>query len=194
MKKWTLLIIPFLLLGAFPAHAQQWQLDQDHSSFYFSVKHIYASIRGDFADFSGDVNFDPAKPEKSHFNFTVMTESVNTGIGKRDTHLRSNEFFDAGKYPVMTFKSTKVTKEADNRFRVDALLTIKDVTKKLPLIFNYHGQKDNNLMPGKVVAGLDAALNLDRLAFHVGTGKFYEMGAVDKDVDILISIELLRDK
>ena len=182
MKKWTLLIIPFLLLGAFPAHAQQWQLDQDHSRFYFSVKHIYATVRGEFADFSGDVNFDPAKPEKSHFNFTVMTESVNTGIGKRDTHLRSNEFFDAGKYPVMTFKSTKVTKEADNRFRVDGLLTIKDVTKKLPLIFNYHGQKDNNLMPGKVVAGLDAALNLDRLAFHVGTGKFYKMGAVDKDV------------
>jgi len=194
MKKWTFLVISFLFLNALPAYSQQWQLDVDHSSFYFSIKHTYATIRGEFTDFNGDVNFDPAEPEKSSFNFTIKTESVDTSIEKRDTHLRSEEFFDVGKYPLMTFKSTKVTKEGDDLFRFDGVLTIKDVSKNVSLVFKYYGQQDNKLAPGKIVAGLDATLTLDRLEYHVGTGKFYEMGVLGKEVEIMATLELLRDK
>lgn len=194
MKKWMLLVLSISLMSAFPAYARQWQLDQDHTRFYFSVKHTYATVRGEFGDFSGEVDFDPDKPETSHFNFTVKTESINTNISKRDTHLRSNDFFDVGNYPEMTFKSKKVTKVSDDLFRVDGVLTIKDTTKNVPMVFKYHGQQDNKLIPGKIVAGLDATLSLDRLEYHVGTGKFFEMGVVGKDVDILVTIELLRDK
>jgi polyisoprenoid-binding protein YceI len=94
----------------------------------------------------------------------------------------------------MTFKSSRITREGENRFRVDGLLTIKDVTKEMPLVFTYHGQQDNPLVAGKIVAGLDAAFTLDRLAFHVGDGKFYKMGVVGKDVEVLITVEMLRDK
>lgn len=194
MKKLMVLVLSSLLLSALPAYAQKWQLDLDHSRFYFSIKHTYATIRGDFSDFSGDINFNPAEPEKSSFNFTIKTESVSTNIGKRDTHLRGKDFFDVSQYPVITFKSSKVTKEADDQFRVDGELTIKDVTKNVSLLFKYYGQQDNKLVPGKVVAGLDASLSLDRLEYHVGTGEFYKMGVLGKDVDILITIELLRDK
>lgn len=194
MKKMSLWLLLLVVFSAVPAQARQWQLDPDHTRFYFAIQHIYSTVRGEFADFTGDVFFDPARPEQSRFNLVVKTKGVNTNIGKRDTHLRSGDFFDTGKYPEMTFKSTKVAKVGDNRYRVDGLLTIKDVTKPLPLEFTYHGQKDSPLMPGKVVAGLDTSFTLDRLAFHVGDGKFYKMGAIGKDVEVLITMELLRDK
>jgi polyisoprenoid-binding protein YceI len=194
MKKLSLWLLLFLVLTAVPARAQQWQLDPDHTRFFFAIQHIYATVRGEFADFTGDVAFDPAHPEQSHFILVVKTASVNTNIGKRDTHLRSGDFFDTGKYPQMTFRSSKVTKTGDNHYRVDGVLTIKDVSKQMPLEFIYHGQKDSPLMPGKIVAGLDTTFTLDRLAFHVGDEKFYKMGAVGKDVEVQITMELLRDK
>ncbi len=194
MKKWSLWLLLLLVFSAVPARAQQWQLDPDHTRFFFAIQHIYAAVRGEFADFTGDVAFDPAHPEQSHFNLVVKTASVNTNIGKRDTHLRSDDFFATGKYPQMTFKSSKVIKVGDNRYRVDGLVTIKDVTKEMALEFVYHGQKANPLMPGKIVAGLDTSFTLDRLVFHVGDEKFYKMGVVGKDVEVLITMELLRDK
>ena len=62
----------------------------------------------------------------------------------------------------------------------------------LSLEFVYHGQKDNPVKPGQTVTGLDARLTLDRLEYNVGDGKFYKMGVVDKDVDIMITLEMLR--
>jgi polyisoprenoid-binding protein YceI len=174
--------------------AQQWNLDPAHTNFYFEVKHTYATVRGQFTKFSGDVYFDPANPGKSKFDFVVKVDSIDTKIGKRDTHLRSPDFFDAKRFPEMVFKSSKVTKVGGNRYIVDGKLTIKDVTKDLVLEFDYLGQKDNPLKPGQLVAGLDALLTIDRLAYNVGDGKFYKMGVVGKDVDILVTLELLRDK
>lgn len=176
------------------AMAEKWQIDPAHSNFFFEVKHIYAAVRGQFLDFTGEVVFEPASPEKSKFDFTIKIDSIDTKIGKRDTHLRSPEFFDAEKYPEITFRSTRVTKADDNIYNVDGKLTIKDVTKEVALVFNYHGQKENPLQPGEVVSGLDARLIIDRLAYSVGDGKFYRMGVVGKDVDILVTLELLRDK
>lgn len=194
MRKILLFSLLFLVFGAAPVMAQQWQLDTDHTRFYFGIKHTYSTVRGEFTAFSGDIDFDPAQPAKGHINLTVKTASVDTNIAKRDDHLRSADFFAAAQYPEMAFRSTRITREAENRYRVDGVLTIKDVAREMPLFFTYHGQRDNPLAPGKVVAGLDAAFTLDRLAFHVGDGKFYKMGVVGKEVDVLITLELLRDK
>lgn len=191
MKKSTLILLLLSLLISTPALAREWQLDPVHTGFLFEIKHIYATVRGQFGDFSGTIIFDPDHPEKSKFDLVVKTESINTNNGKRDTHLRSDDFFGVRTYPVMTFKSNKVTRAADNRYRVDGTLTIKDVSVEMPLEFIYHGQRDNPLKKGEIVAGLDAGFTLDRLAFHVGDGKFYNMGAVGKDVDVLITIEMM---
>ena len=72
----------------------QWKLDAAHSAVMFEIKHIYSTVRGQFGEFSGDVFFNPDNPEKSKFDFTVKTESINTFIAKRDSHLRSGDFFD----------------------------------------------------------------------------------------------------
>jgi polyisoprenoid-binding protein YceI len=194
MKKILLPLLLLFLVWPVQAMSREWKLDQVHTNFYFDVQHIYSTVRGQFADFTGNVSFDPASPEKSRFDFEIKVDSIDTKVGKRDTHLRSPDFFDAGKYPRMTFKSTKVTPAGDNRYTVEGTLTIKDVSRDLALEFIYHGQKENPLKPGEMVAGFDSRLTIDRLEYHVGDGKFHTMGVVGKDVAILITLELLRDK
>jgi polyisoprenoid-binding protein YceI len=194
MKKIVLLLLFFVALAPIHAAARQWNLDTVHTNFFFDVKHTYATVRGQFMDFSGDVYFDPDHPEESRFEFVIKVNSVDTKIGKRDTHLRSPDFFDAAKYPLMTFKSTRVSSAGDNKYIAAGTLTIKDVSKDLALELVYHGQKENPLKPGEIVAGLDTRLTIDRLEYHVGDGKFYKMGVVGKDVDIFFTLELLRDK
>jgi polyisoprenoid-binding protein YceI len=194
MKKIVLLLLFFVALAPLQAAAQQWHLDTVHTNFFFDVKHTYATVRGQFMDFSGDVYFDPDHPETSRFDFVIKVNSVDTKVGKRDTHLRSPDFFDAAKYPFMTFKSARVLSAGDNKYIAEGTLTIKDVIRDLALEFVYHGQKENPLKPGEIVAGLDTTLTIDRLEYHVGDGKFYKMGVVGKDVDILFTLELLRDK
>ena len=194
MKKILMMLLLLLVLAPLQAVAQQWNIDPVHTNFYFDVKHTYATVRGQFMDFTGDVNFDPNNPGKGKFDFVIKVDSVDTRIGKRDTHLRSPDFFDAAKYPVMTFKSSKVSQAGENNYIVEGTLTIKDVSKDLALEFAYHGQKENPLKKGEIVAGLDAKLTIDRLAYRVGDGKFYKMGVVGKDVDILFTLELLRDQ
>ena len=194
MKKIFLILLFFLTAVPFQATARQWTVDPVHTNFYFSIKHTYATVRGQFMDFSGKVIFDPANPAASTFDFTIKTDSVNTNESKRDTHLRSPEFFDAAAYPTITFKSDRVRKKDDTLLQVNGTLTIKDVSKNITLDFIYHGQKDNPLMPGGIVAGFDARVTLDRLAYHVGDGKFYRMGVVGKDVDVLMTMELMAEK
>ena len=192
MKRILCFLLFVFVMGPFQAAAQEWELDPVHTNFYFEVKHTYAAVRGQFTDFTGDVYFDPDNSAKSKFDFMINVNSIDTKVGKRDTHLRSPDFFDAGKYPLMTFKSSEVSHTVGNKYIVEGILTIKDVSKKLALEFVYHGQKDNPLKSGELVAGLDARLTLDRLEYNVGDGKFYKMGVVGKDVDILITLEMLR--
>lgn len=194
MKKIVLMLLFLLALGPFQALAQQWNIDQVHTNFYFDIKHTFSTVRGQFMGFTGDVFFDPNNPAKSKFDFVIKVDSVDTKVGKRDTHLRSPDFFDAAKYPVMTFKSSRVSQAGENKYKVEGTLTIKDVSKDIALEFVYHGQKENPLKKGEIVAGLDTKLTIDRLAYHVGDGKFYKMGVVGKDVDVLFTLELLRDK
>jgi polyisoprenoid-binding protein YceI len=192
MKKILLMLLVFLVIGPERGLAQQWQLDPVHTNFYFEIRHIYAAVRGQFTEFTGEVYFDPDNTAKSRFNFVIKVDSVDTKISKRDTHLRSPEFFDTGKYPLMTFTSSKVSYAGENKYIVEGILTIKDVSKDLALDFIYNGQKENPVKPGETVAGLDSRLTIDRLEYHVGDGKFYDLGVVGKDVDILITLEMLR--
>ena len=194
MKRILLFLLFLLVMVPFQAAAQQWKIDYAHTNFYFEVNHTYVPVRGQFTKFSGEVFFDPNNPTISKFDFVINVDSVDTKIGKRDTHLRSPDFFDASKFPNMTFKSSSVTSGGANKYIVNGVLTIKDVSRNIALEFVYHGQKDNPIKPGEVVAGLETRLVLDRLEYNVGDGKFYKLGVVDKDVTILFVLELLGEK
>jgi len=192
MKKILFFLLFFIVMAPFQAAAQEWKLDPVHTNFYFEIRHTYAAVRGRFTDFTTDVYFDPENLVKSKFDFMINVNSIDTGIGKRDTHLRSPDFFDAGKYPLMTFKSKNVSHAGGNKYIAEGTVTIKNVIKDLALEFVYHGQKENPAKPGETVTGLDTRFTLDRLEYNVGDGKFYKIGLVDKDVDVLITLELLK--
>lgn len=191
-------LVVAVLVGLFgsPQHAEarSWEIDQEHTNFYFTVDHIYAKVRGRFTDFTGTVFFDPDNLKDSKISFEIKVKSVDTGISKRDKHLLSGDFLDASKYPLITFTSTSITKAEGDIYNVRGTLTIKGVSSDLMLPLTYGGKKDHPLSPGMEVAGFNGHLTLDRLAYTVGDGKYYTMGVVGKDVDILVTMEVLRKK
>lgn len=197
MKKYTLIgmmvIITFFTAGVASAAAPKWDLDVAHSGFYFGIKHIYSEVKGFFSDYEGTILFDPADLEASRFDFAIKVKSVNTNNGKRDGHLLSDEFFDNKKYPTMTFKSQSIAQVKENQYTVEGMLTIKDVSKKITVPFTFFGTQPSPFNPKITVAGFEARMTIDRLAYNVGNGKFYKMGVVGKDVDILISLEVTRN-
>jgi len=197
-KKMLFSLFVVLLVGFIgsPLHAEvrPWEIDKEHTNFYFSVDHIYAKVRGRFTDYKGTFLFDPDNLKDSKISFEIKVKSLDTGISKRDKHVLSEDFLDASKYPLVTFTSSSITKAAGNIYNVNGKLTIKDVSSDLTLPLTYEGMKDNPLLPGMEVAGFNGHLTLDRLAYKVGDGKYYKMGVVGKDVDILVTIEALRKK
>lgn len=198
MKKMSItsLALIFLVASVQPllAAVRTWELDKAHTNFYFTVDHIYSKIRGHYNEYSGEVKFDPKNLGESRFLFTIDTASVDTAIAKRDKHLQSEDFFDAGKYPQMVFESTKITDAGNGRYEVLGKFTVKGVAHELLLPLTLVGIKDHPTVKGKEVIGFNGTVTIDRLAYKVGSGKFFDLGVVGKDVEILVSIEALADK
>jgi polyisoprenoid-binding protein YceI len=188
----TLVILLFCSHGH--AAAPAWELDPAHAGIYFSVDHIYSTTRGYFEKFTAAIHFSPDDLAGSRFEFDVQVKSIHTGNSKRDGHLMSADFFDAKKYPAMTFKSTAVRHVKDNQYEVDGQMTVKDVSQSVSVPFTLLGVKPHPFDAKSEVAGFEARMTIDRLAYHVGGGKFYDMGVVGKDVEVLITLEATRKK
>ncbi len=188
----------FLFVLLFSTQTQaaesQWKLDPAHSNIYFGVKHIFSTTRGYFEDFKATVIFSPHDLAGSRFDFEVDVKSINTGNSKRDVHLNSGDFFDSKKYPKMTFTSTTIKHVKDSQYIVEGKMTVKEVSQTVSVPFSLLGVKAHPFDNKSEVAGLEAEMTIDRLAYHVGGGKFYEMGVVGKDVAVLISLEVMRQK
>ena len=197
MKKaisiFILILSAILTANSAIAKPEKWVIDKAHSNIYFDVRHTYATVRGQFDDFSGTLEFDPNNMAVSTVKFEVKTKSINTGIPKRDNHLRSEEFFAVNKFPVMTFESTGVKQKEGNQYTLIGNLTIKGQTKEVTVVFTYFGMRENPLQKGKMVAGFETRFSIDRLEYQVGPGKYAEMGVIGRNVDILISLEVLKE-
>jgi len=194
IKHTVYLFSAFLILSHAHAAAPEWKVDFDHSGLYFSINHIYSVVRGHFDKFEGTITFSPDDLANSRFDFEVETKSINTNNSKRDRHLNSADFFDSKKYPTMTFKSRAIKHVKDNQYTVDGTLTMKDVSKELSVPFTFLGIKDFPFDKKLEVAGFEARMTLDRLAYNVGSGKYVDMGVVGREVAVLISMEVLREK
>ena len=188
------IIMLFPYLDSVHAAPSEWEIDRAHSAVYFDIRHTYATVRGQFDDFSGKFIFDPENIGASECGMEVKVKSINTNIRKRDDHLRSDEFFAVKEYPTMTFQTEKIRQVDGNRFQAEGKLTVRGITKKIVVPFTYFGMKENPLKPKQLVAGFEAKFTIDRLQYDVGTGKYYEMGVIGKDVDVTITLEVLRDK
>ena len=197
MKKslFALTLAVLLLFGQnASAAARAWELDTDHSNVYFSIEHIYAKVQGRFAAIAATVHFDPANLKESRFDFEIKVDSIDTGIKQRDDHLRSADFFASSDHPLITFTSNAVTAAGEGVYQVAGTLTVKGKSRDLVLPLTLAGVKDHPTTPGKQVAGFNGRLSVDRLALGVGDGKFHQMGLLGKEVEVLVTLELLADK
>ncbi|MFI5762839.1 YceI family protein [Streptomyces sp. NPDC051563] len=115
-------------------------IDASHSSIGFTVRHaMVTNVRGTFAEHEGSLHLDGTDPARSTASIDVKIASVDTGIGDRDGHLRSGDFFDAETFPLMTFRSTEARQLGGDKYRITGELTIKDVTRPLSIDLEFGG-------------------------------------------------------
>ena len=176
MKKLLLSLGLFAFVAATSVHATEYGFDKAHSHVGFSVKHILSMVPGEFKDYDGSFTFDAKRPEASKVDVTIQTASISTDNEMRDHHLQSPDFFDAAKYPTLTFKSTKVEKgEGENQYKVTGDLTIHGVTKSVVLAVDYQGADEMPMgKDGKMVAKIiafSATTKIDRRDFGLSWGQ-----------------------
>lgn len=170
-----------------------WTLDAAHSEAGFAVKHMMiTTTRGRFGDVRGTIAFDPADLSTGSADVTIDVASIDTREAQRDAHLRSGDFFDVERFPVMTFKSRAVRSLKGGVFQLVGDLTIKDVTREVVLDVESHGlQKDPW---GGQRAGFSAHTAISRKDFGLTWNQLLETGgvAVGDAVKITLDVELIQ--
>ena len=145
-----------------------YQIDPTHTATVFSWNHFgFSTPSANFSDIQGTINVDNAKPANSSVNVTIPLSSLNTNVKVLDEHLLKADFFDAEKYPNITFKSTKVQALAHNKYKITGDLTIKNVTKPVVLDAVLNKQAVHPMSKAQTI-GFNATTSFDRSAFGVG--------------------------
>ncbi len=169
---------------------KKWVIDPDHSVSGFVIRHMMVTnVRGQFNKLGGAIYFDPADIAHSSVEATIDVAGITTGIAKRDEHLRSNDFFDAAKYPEMIFKSTRVESTGGNRFRVSGNLTIHGIVRTVTLDAEFSGPVKGT--EGELSIGFSAATRINREDFGITWNVGLEGGGVvvGKEVQVYIDVE-----
>lgn len=169
--------------------ADVYTVDSVHSDASFSIRHFVSNTKGRFNQFSGTINLDPAKMTNSSVVFTIKTASIDTGNEDRDKHLRTPDFFDAEKYPEITFKSTSIAAAGKDKYNVTGDFTMHGVTKKITLPVTFLGTAKNPR--GGEVAGFETSTTLLRSDYGVGGSAF---GALGDEIPVSVSIEANKAK
>ena len=138
-----------------------WQLDPYHTQVEFSAKHLgMMTVRGYFDEVSTTADIDPGHPERSRVEATISTASIRTNNGVRDNDLRSPNFLEADKYPVITFRSTGVEPAGPDRYTLTGDLTIKDNTRPVSLEVTKYGEfNDPGMMGHRIAYGATGKIN-----------------------------------
>ncbi|MCA1658602.1 MAG: YceI family protein, partial [Verrucomicrobiaceae bacterium] len=130
MKPLRLVLFAVACLGATAPANDTFKIDPSHSTIAFKVRHMLGTARGSFTKFSGTIDFDREHPEQSSVTVTIQAASIDTGIAKRDDHLRG-ELFNVAKYPEITFKSRRVKQTGANSGEIAGDLTMHGVTRAI---------------------------------------------------------------
>jgi polyisoprenoid-binding protein YceI len=171
-----------------------YNIDPAHSGVHFSIRHLMIStVRGGFSAVKGTIVHDPDDPSATTIEAEVDVNSVTTNEEKRDGHLKSPDFFDAATYPVMTYKSTKVTKGTNDDYTVTGDLTLHGVTK--PVVLEVEEVSEETKDPwGNARRGATAKGKLKRSDFGLVWNGALEAGGVmiGDDVKIEFDIQMVK--
>jgi polyisoprenoid-binding protein YceI len=189
-----LLLVPLTLVVS--AKAQTWDIDVAHSHVGFTVRHLVVTkVNGEFKDFKGTItNFDGKDVTTGTVDVTVQIGSIYTAVDQRDTHLKSPDFFDAAKFPTMTFKSKKIIKGTGDQFTMIGDLTMKGVTKEDTLTCTFNGTIGDPW--GNTRAGFSATTTINRQDYGLSWENKLADGSlvVSNEVTINLDIEAVKAK
>jgi polyisoprenoid-binding protein YceI len=178
-----------LFLTASFAQASEWGIDPQHSGLAFRVKHMMISnVKGRFEKFDVQLNYDETNLSNSSVKAVIETASISTDNEKRDTHLRSADFFDVEKFPQATFISRRFVK-TDEGIQVIGDLTIRGVTREVTVNIDEITPQQKDPWGGTRF-GVSASAKLDRTAFGLLWNQTLETGGVLVDNDVYINIDL----
>jgi polyisoprenoid-binding protein YceI len=165
-----------------------WQLDPSHSSVEFSVKHLMiASVKGSFGKFEASLSGDDNDLSRGQVTVKIDTSSIDTGNEQRDGHLRSGDFFDAEKYPAITFVAKRIVGDAFGEFKLVGDLTIRDVTREITLDATFEGRAKDPW--GNSRLGYTATGKIRRTDFGLNWNQALEAGGVLVSEDVKIAVE-----
>lgn len=193
--KTLVFVLSALVLSLGAAEAQTWKADLAHSRVGFSVTHmLIAEVDGRFTQFDVTLNQGKEDFSGSTIEAKIKTASVTTENETRDKHLRSDDFFNAEKYPEIQFKSTSFEKTGDKSYKITGDMTIRDVTKNITLEAKYLGGVTD--ARGNTRVGFRAATTINRFDFGVKWGKKLDTGGliVSENVDITLNLELMKQQ
>lgn len=193
MRKLTL-IAGLFLVGSMAVAQSTWSFDKAHTNIAFNVEHLVISeVTGHFGSFEGKVVASSDDFSDSKIEFTVDVGSINTDNERRDGHLKSDDFFNAEKYPKMTFTNGTLEHVEGKMYKLKGDLTIRDVTKEVELDVRYGGTiTDPN---GNVKAGFKITGVINRFDYNMKFNAAIETGGlvVGEDVQIVCNVELTKE-
>lgn len=197
MKKTKSILMAAMLFVAAGATAQsaKWSVDAGHSNVKFSVNHLVVSeMEGSFKKFDGTIDATSEDFNNAQLNFTVDVNSINTENEMRDKHLKSDDFFNAEKFPQMTFKSTSFKKTKGNNYALEGNLTIRDVTKKVKFDVTYGGTMKDPY--GNIKAGFKTTGTISRKEYGLKWSALTEAGGavVGDEVTMILKFEMAKAK
>jgi polyisoprenoid-binding protein YceI len=188
--KATAVVLVSVWVSAASARAEmaRYDVDPEHSNIGFSVDHMVVSkTRGQFMEYTGFIEMDPDAKTVKTIEATIKTPSITTNHPKRDTHLKSPEFFDVEKYPTMTYKMKSYHKNGDGYTAIGDL-TLRGVTKEITLVGNFNGVNKDPW--GNTRAGFTAEGKVNRKDFGVNWNKALDNGGVIVGNDVLIKLDV----
>jgi polyisoprenoid-binding protein YceI len=167
--------------------AGTWTIDPVHSEVGFTVRHMMVSkVRGKFTSFSADI-VTGASPLDSSVTASIDLASITTGHDQRDAHIRSADFFEVDKHPVMSYRSTGVRQQGDG-YVLDGQLTLKGVTRDVPLALELNGFGPDGY--GGTRAGFSATAEISRSDFGINWNAAIEGGGVVVSDKVTIQLEI----
>lgn len=162
---------------ALAALTGDYTIDPAHSSIGFTVRHaMVTNVRGSFGEHEGSLKLDGHDPANSTASIDVKIASVDTGIADRDGHLVSGDFFDAEKFPLMTFRSTQAEQLGGDAYRITGDLTIKDVTRPLSIDLEFNGSATD--VYGNERVGFEGSADILRSEWGLTWNAALETGGV----------------
>jgi len=176
-----------VIFSSLACAAETYKLDPAHTSIVFRVKHLgVAYVFGRFNGPTGSFVFDESAPSKCAIEMQAETKNVDTAVEKRDTHLKSPDFFNAGEYPLVSFKSKSVKKLSENTYEVSGDLALLGKTRPITVKANATGAGKDPW--GNFRRGFETSFSIKRSDF----GMNFMMGGVSDEVNLTVSLEGIR--